>query len=473
MTDFSSLKARLDAVGQGHLLRFWDDLSASERAQLTADIEGIDFGMFRRVWEQLSGSGEEVAAGEFDVADALPSRPTAELEARYARAGELGERLIGTNRVAALLVAGGQATRLGFDGPKGGYPIGPISGKCLFQLFGEAILATNRRYGCAVPWYVMTSSANHSATVELFERCGWFGLQRADVQFFRQGMLPVANTSGEILLDQRHRVSLAPNGHGGSLTALAESGMLGDMADRGVECISYFQVDNPLVHPVDPLFVGLHALAESEMSSLTIGKASDDEKVGHFVKLDEKLQVVEYTSFPAALSKMRLPDGSRKFDLANIAVHLLDRKFVERIVGADRSAGLPWHLARKKVAHIDPASGERVSPASPNAIKAEMFVFDALREADRAMLLRTTRGERFSPVKNLEGVDSAATARRDLVRRAAGWLEACGTSVPRTPEGEPDCVIEISPLYALDAAMLGERATAHAAVERGSRILLE
>ncbi|MEE9295221.1 MAG: UTP--glucose-1-phosphate uridylyltransferase [Phycisphaerae bacterium] len=473
MSDKSRLKTVLARHGQEHLLRFWDELDERERSQLAGDIHGIDFDVFQRALERTSIDSAETDPDAYDVPDALSERPSAQTEPTYARARELGTQVIRNGRVAALTVAGGQATRLGHEGPKGAYPIAPVSGKSLFQLFAESILATNRRYDGNVPWYVMTSPANHDQTIRFFEQKNYFGLSPDDVNFFPQGMIPVADPTGKILLETRCRVALAPNGHGGCLTALADEGMLEDLARRGVDYISYFQVDNPLAMPVDPLFVGMHALERSEMSSLTMGKAADDEKVGHFVLIDGKLHVAEYTTFPETLTRLRMPDGQRKFDLANIAMHVLNRAFVERLVGQGRQQTLPWHHARKIAPYVDLETGATVNPDAPNASKLETFIFDALPLANRPMLLRTIRHERFSPVKSLEGVDSVVSARRDMLRRAAAWLEACGVGIPKNATGDCDCMIEISPLYALDAAMLREREDGHRRVAPGASVLLE
>ena len=443
MPDENRLRRMLSAHDQEHLLTFWDELGPDQRAELACDVDSIPFEEFARVSSMRRNEADGPDPSTFDVPDALPDEPTPSQRETYAEADELGRQMIRDNRVAALVVAGGDATRLGYDGPKGMFPIGPVSEKSLFQLFAEAIRATNKRYDCSVRWYVMTSVSNHDATVTFFEQHDHFGLDRESVRFFRQGMMPVADRSGKILLRLKHRVALAPTGHGGCLTALAETGMLRDMADHGVDCISYFQVDNPLIQPVDPRFVGLHAQFRSEMSSLTIRKASDDEKVGHFVSIDGRVRVVEYTTMPQSLTALRTPSGDRKFDFANTAAHVLDRAFVERVVGGELS--LPWHLANKQVPYIDTATGDRVTPDAPNAIKAEMFVFDALPRAERAMVLLARRSERFSPVKNAVGVDSIATARRDMVRRAASWLESCGVRVPSGPDGDPSGAPNVAP----------------------------
>lgn len=473
MTDESRLRAKLSEHGQTHLLAFWEELSTNQRSALADDIDAIDLDLCSRVFADESTGQSTPDPSRYGVPDTMPADPTPGLESTYAEAKAHGEQLVAQGKVAAMVVAGGQATRLGCEGPKGVYPIGPVSGKSLFQLHAEAVLAAGRRCGGTVPLYVMTSTGNHQATVDFFTRHHHFGLDPEHVMFFSQAMMPVANREGKFLLQQKHRLALAPNGHGGSLTALAETGMLADMARRGIEHISYFQVDNPLVQPVDPLFVGLHAKQRSEFSSLTIAKAEDDEKVGHFVTIDGQLRVVEYTSFPESLKSLRTPAGERKFDLANIAVHMLDRNAVQRIVGNVQGASLPWHRQIKIVSYIDTASGELVQPKTPNAVKVELFVFDALSLLERTMILHTTRPERFSPVKNPTGVDSVQSAKRDLVRRAARWLETCGVAVPKTPDGEPDCLLEISPLVALDAESLREKESGRRKIEPGQELLLE
>jgi UDP-N-acetylglucosamine/UDP-N-acetylgalactosamine diphosphorylase len=190
------------------------------------------------------------------------------------------------------------------------------------------------------------------------------------------------------------------------------------------------------------------------MSSLTVPKASDDERVGVFAIVGGELRVIEYTNLPKELAGARNPDGSRMFDAANIAVHLLSRTFVEDLTKDGSGVALPWHRAHKAVPFVDPSTGRHVQPDRPNAVKFEMFVFDALPLADKPLLLQARRGEVFSPVKNDTGVDSPQTARRDLIRRSASWLEQCGVQIPRALDGQPDCTLEISPLAALDAEQL-------------------
>ncbi len=467
-SSYEELRKAYDAVGQGHVFAFWDRLSQTQRGELLADLTSINCAELPSL-SRLAAGGESVHA----IPDDLSPAPVIARRDVTATTIERGRALLAAGKVAALTVAGGQGTRLGFEGPKGAFRISPVKEKPLFQLFAESILATQRDSGASVPWYVMTSPANDEATRQFFESNAHFGLPAQDVLFFEQGVMPAFDRDGRILLDQPHRVALSPDGHGGSLLALATTGMLADMARRGIEHISYFQVDNPLVYCLDPVFIGLHDESGSEMSSKTLPKADDLEKVGNFAMSGGKLVVIEYSDLPEALARARNPDGSRRFDAGNIAIHLLTRRFVERLT-ADRAAfALPWHRAMKKVPFVELPDGRRVEPQEPNAVKLESFVFDALPLAERAMLLETSRAEEFSPVKNATGVDSVETARRDMSRRAARWMRDAGYTIPLRADGEPDGLFEISPLLAQCAEELLARCPGPKAIRPGEKVYLD
>lgn len=469
----AALRARAARFGQEHLFQFWETLDADARQALLADVARVDFAAIQR----LTGSTDPGTALPLDrsaitAPDVFPTDPDASLRPHYRQAVERGRALLAASKVAAMVVAGGQGTRLGYDAPKGTFPIGPVSGKTLFQLFAENIRATQQRYHCRLPWYVMTSAATDADTRAFFAAHDYFGLDRDEVTFFQQGVMPAVDADGRILLAEKHRLALSPNGHGGSLTALAECGVLDDLERRGVEVISYFQVDNPLVSPADPLFIGLHALENSQMSSIAVPKADDLEKVGNFAKVGGRLQVIEYSDLPEELARAKNPDGTRMLDSGSVAIHLVCPRFV-RALTSGGELRLPWHIAHKKVPHIDLAGGRLVEPEKPNARKFEMFVFDAIPLARRAIVLQQHRRDCFSPVKNAEGVDSPATAQRDMVRRALAWLAACGIAVPAERGGQPAATVEISPLRALDPEQLAANPPALTAVRPGDRLYIE
>ena len=451
----STLRQILAAVGQEHVLAFWNRLSSESRARLAAQIEAFDLPALGQLARTLAhqASPPPLPAG-IEPVEAFPTTPDANRRPLYLQARQRGLQMLRDGKIAAFLVAGGQGTRLGYDGPKGEFPITPVKNKPLFQVFAEQIKAAGRDAGRAIPWYVMTSQLNDAATRTFFQQRNFFGLDNADVFFFEQGMMPAFSPEGKILLSAQDGLALSPDGHGGSLRALARSAALADMLRRGVEHLSYFQVDNPLVHCIDPLFLGLHDLTQSEMSSKTIPKSDALEKVGNFVRSGQALHVIEYSDMPPEMAQQTLPGGELRFNAGSIAIHALRVSFVERL-NRGGSLALPWHRALKKVPCVD-ADGNPLQPQKPNAVKFEQFVFDAIPLAANAMVYTTDRSEEFSPVKNADGVDSPATCRRDQVRRAAKWLGECGVEIPLR-QGEPDAVLEISPLYALDALQLHSR----------------
>ena len=455
----ATVRATLEKHNQNHLLAHWEPLTDPQRDALLADLARIDFDAISDLIEtHVKVDPAHPVPKRIEPAPFLPVEPGIEHAGLYAEGIERGISLIRQNQVAAFTVAGGQGTRLGFDGPKGAYRISPVRNKPLFQLFAEFIRGTNHRYGADLTWYIMTSPQNDADTRSYFADNDHFGLTPDKVRFFEQGVIPAFSTDGKILLDQPHRIAFSPDGHGGSLLALKRSGALAEMADADIRHISYFQVDNPLVKPIDPLFIGLHDLTGSQMASKTIPKADDLEKVGNFVRADGKTQVVEYSDFPDDLAHSRDEQGHRRFDAGSIAIHVLDRAYVERLTADEKHFALPWHRAVKKVSFVDEA-GRRFEPDQPNAIKLESFIFDALPLADKPLILQTTRAEEFSPVKNATGGDSAVTSRRDMNRRAATWLHQAGFGVPIGDDGEPDGLFEISPLFALEAGQLRETMT--------------
>jgi UDP-N-acetylglucosamine/UDP-N-acetylgalactosamine diphosphorylase len=292
----------------------------------------------------------------------------------------------------------------------------------------------------------MTSPATDVATKAHFRQNDFWGFSRKDVFFVMQGTMPAFSMDGKVLLADKGRLALSPDGHGGSLPALRASGALEDMARRGVELISYFQVDNPLVRCIDPLFLGLHEARGAEMSAKAVAKRDPMERLGNLVGSGGRLMVIEYSDMPDSLARACRDDGRLKFSAGSIGVHVLSRSFVERLTEGGKCP-LPFHHAEKAVPFIG-EDGMLVKPAAPNAVKLERFVFDALPLARATVVLETLRSEEFSPIKNASGPDSLSTSLYDQVRQWAVWIEKAGLQVPRDADGQVAAAIEISPLFA-------------------------
>ena len=442
---------KFQRAGQGQVFAFFDRCSPDEQRRLLDEAAEIDLEEIARLTRTLLAKS---AVTGVDVTGLEPAPYEKRPEnggdaAAWAQAKAVGEAALRAGRVAAFTVAGGQGTRLGYDGPKGTFPVTPLRQKPLFRVFAEKILAVGKRYGRPLHWFIMTSHANHAATEAFFAEQGFFGLERARVHFFRQGRMPAVDFEGKILLETKCSIALSPDGHGGSLRALQRSGALDLMEREGIDTLSYFQVDNPLVRCVDPSFIGWHLGRRSEMSSKMVAKAYAEEKVGHFCVQHGRLLVVEYSDLPVALQRETDAAGQLRFLAGSVAIHVLDREFVRRMAAGGEGVALPFHRADKKIPTID-AAGVPVRPAKPNGIKFEMFVFDALPFARQPVVIAARRADDFSPVKNADGLDSPKTCREDQLRQFARWLQANGAAVPTDATGLPALTVEVSPLFGYD-----------------------
>ena len=462
------IRKRLQRHDQSHLLAFWDELDGAQKQHLLAQIRQLDFARIEQwIRDFIKNPDSAAISTDFSPPPSYSPHPVgAAQRQKYANAVELGKKLISADKVAAFVVAGGQGTRLGFDGPKGDFPIGPVSNRTLFQIFADAIAAVSQKYQTACPWYVMTSPLNYDRTTQIFQANNHYGLDAENVFIFEQGTVPNFNADGKILLADKAKIACSPDGHGGSLKALHRSGALEDMKRRGVESLSYFQVDNPLINIFDPLFIGLHALDGAEMSSKALIKSGPKEKVGNFCLIDSKVTVIEYSDLPDELAGGRNPDGSLVFQLGSIAIHIISRTFVERLNAKDFA--LPLHKAIKKIPHID----QQGNPVESDGVKLESFVFDALPLASKSIILQTVRNEEFAPTKNATGVDSVQTAKRMITARAADWLESAGVTIPRKPDGSPDCLLEIAPGFALDREDISEKLDRVPTIRPGAKIYI-
>ncbi len=447
---FEDIFSRFKKHRQEHILAGWDKLFLDQQEELLAHCLSIDFDWIAKRWAEYELSrSKSLRVVPIHPAPVVALPKTEEDRAKAAEARDAGEALLRAGKVAAFLVAGGQGTRLGFSGPKGSFPIGPLSGKTLFQWHAEQIAARSARYGVSIPWYIMTSLENDRDTRQFFEERNFFGLNKRDVFFFPQEMAPCLDLNGKLMLSSPSSIAMNPSGHGGAITSLRTSGALADMKKRGVEIISYFQVDNPLVTVCDPHFIGRHALAKADMSSKVVEKSSPSERIGVACMQGGKPAVVEYIDLDEDLAREEGEGGRLKFWAGSIAVHILNVPFAEKVAGGP---GLPWHQSLKKVPYF--AGNRLVKPDSENAVKFETFVFDALPFTSNTVFLEVRRESEFAPVKNAEGSDSVASCRLLLSNHFSEWLAKAGVSVPvpgMSGSGAVRPVVEISPLYSLDA----------------------
>lgn len=460
--DRDALAAKLKPIGQEHLLAFWDQLAPAQRRQLAEQIDAIDSELFAELQADFRTTAGKTAAGKTEtskwaeLATKAQSPPAMRIDGKGVRFSPEAARLAGaellrSGHVGMILVAGGLGTRLGFDQPKGMFPLGPLSQRTLFQILLEQLQAVGRRYGVSIPLYVMTSPATDQITREYLDQKNWFGVPTADRRIFCQAtMWAVDDKFDRILLESPDSLFLGPDGHGGMLAALAKSGCLADAQKRGIKHFFYGQIDNPLLQVCDELFLGSHVLAGSEMTTQVVKKREALERVGNVVSIDGKVQVIEYSDLPAESARQTNADGSLKLWAGNLAVHALDVDFLARC--ARQKGALPFHLAKKKVACLDPA-GKTVEPEKPNAIRFERFIFDLLPLARQALVVESNPAESFAPVKNSdeEATDNARSAKAAMIALHRRWLETAGATF------NADVPVEINPLWAGNAEEVKER----------------
>ncbi|MEM6330955.1 MAG: UTP--glucose-1-phosphate uridylyltransferase [Planctomycetota bacterium] len=472
---------KLMAYGQEHLVAFWDELDGAGQQRLAGQIAAVDF-------EQIA----ELHGGKTDQPDwaALARRaqppPAVRLTDRAqdaagplgvtpAQAIERGRAALEAGEVGVLLVAGGQGSRLGFEKAKGMYPIGPVSGASLLQVHLEKAVALAARHpsGGGVPVYLMTSPVTHDQQRAFLAEHNRFGLAEDDLVVFCQGTMPaVDRETGRLLLADKGRLFLSPNGHGGMVAALAGAGgqnadgagegPIGHMRRRGVKHLFYLQVDNPLAPIGDAELIGYHLLAESELTSMAVAKQTPRDKLGNFGMIDGKMNVIEYSDMPDDVAEQRAEGaGGLRFWAGSIAVHVFDVAFLERMLG--RKDAMPLHVAHKKVPHLSPA-GELIQPDEPNALKFERFIFDLLPQAANPIVVEYAELEVMAALKNAPGAakDTEEYVHRLLIAQHTGWLRDAGAEVADGAR------VEISPLWGLDARGVADRVEPGAVIADGT-----
>lgn len=460
---YESLRERYRKAGQDHVFAFWDELSEDERSKLLAQLAQLDPNTVNDIAKQaLQVSAETVGAKPAEISP-LPSKAAASVvgddadtKKQAAEWRRKGLELIASNKVAVVLLAGGQGTRLGSSAPKGCYDVGLPSGKSLFQLQAERIRkiaelardSTSATAPVVVPWYIMTSGPTFGPTRDFFEQHDYFGLDRQHVVFFEQGVIPCLTLDGKMMLETKSSVAVAPDGNGGIYRALHQHGVLDDMRKRGIEHVHTYCVDNCLVKVADPTFIGFAASRGVDIATKVVRKRDAAESVGLIVSKGGRPGVIEYSEISSDLAKAT-EDSSEgpllKFRAANIVNHYYSCAFLQGIPQWE-SEFLPFHVAHKKIPTVDLTTGAAVKPTEPNGIKLEQFVFDVFPQLafDKFASLEVARDREFSPLKNGPGTknDNPETSRHDLLAESARWLAAAGAVL--------DGPAEVSPLTSYD-----------------------
>ncbi len=431
----AALIKKIVKSGNEHIFYFWDKLNDKQKDDIIDQLSTIKLKKVTKYFKNMDTSSEGYDFSNIDQAEVIrienwkQSHSVKEAGAAALRAGE----------VAYLTVAGGQASRLGYDLPKGCFKISPVKHKSLFEIFAQKIKYYSDYYNVKFNWYIMTSESNYAATRQFFIENNYFGLSEKNVVFFKQGMLPTLDENGKLILKEKDTLFMNPDGHGGILNALLNIGLIDDMISKGIKYLSYFQVDNPLVNMADPYFIGYHIQNESQVTTKVISKNYPEEKLGSVVRVKNLYnKIIEYSDMTPEAMNEKTEDGKLKYDMGSIGIHIFSTDFIKK-----STRKLPIHVAKKNI------SGYRFDLTPPQCaempgIKFETFVFDTIPVARRSFFFETSRDEEFYPLKNSVGNDSIETCILGQNNLYKSWLADAGISLDK------NVMCEISPAFAPD-----------------------
>lgn len=401
--DYEGAKKILRQHGQLHLLEYYGELSDTEKNTLLGEIEKVNF----CVLNNINNNTESVNRTEKSLSDYQPivASSLEDIAKNREKYEKEGLKLLRANKVGAVLLAGGQGTRLGFDKPKGMFNIGETRTLSIFEQQMRNIKQVTDLYGGYFPIFVMTSSINNDETRKFFKDNGYFGYPEEKIHFYVQNSEPVCSFDGKILLSEKHRLALSPNGNGGWYSSLKSSGLKEVIDREGIEWLNVYAVDNVLQRICDPVFIGATVLNNFLCGAKVVKKACPEEKVGVLCKKDESPYVVEYYELPPELANRRDERGELVFCYGVILNYLFNVHTLDATV----SNRLPYHLAKKKVPYLK--DGKLITPDEPNAYKFETLVVDMVKFMGNCLAFEVEREKEFAPVKNKTGVDSVDTAR--------------------------------------------------------------
>lgn len=385
---------------QKYIKAMMEKNTTEQNEKLTKRLEEIDFSVLEQHIERKETVNER---GVFAPLDAVE---VSEIEARGAEFKELGLKAIREGKVGAVLLAGGQGTRLGLDRPKGTLNIGVAKELYLFEQLLRNLMDVTDEAGVYVPLYIMTSNINNADTTAFFEEHDYFGYPKDYVKFFVQEMVPACDYEGRIYMESQTEVAMSPNGNGGWFSSMVNAGLLSDIKERGIEWINVFAVDNCLQRIADPMFVGATIAYGCESGAKVVRKAAPDERVGVLCTEDGKPSIAEYYEMTEEMATARKENGDLKYGFGVILNYLFSEKKLEQIA----DARMPIHVVEKKIPYMD-VDGTFVKPEQPNGYKFETLVLDMVHMMDDCIPYEVVREREFAPIKNLHGVDSLDSAR--------------------------------------------------------------
>lgn len=387
------LEAKLKTYNQEQIIKEIEEMDNTEQEQIIKQINEIDFEEVEKLYN-LTKKEQTVKSGKIEPINYIDLEKISKEEKESSK--KLGEQIIKNNQYAVVTMAGGQGTRLGCKGPKGTYKLDiGEKGKYIFEIITENLKKSKEMYGILPYWYIMTSKQNYDETVSFLEKHNFFGYEKEKIKFFKQGELPMLTEDGKMIIEN-NKIKTGSNGNGGTYVAMKEQNIIDDMKSKNVKWVYICGVDNIMVNPIDPIFIGETILNNMQIASKSVAKAYPEEKVGVFCKRNNKPSTVEYIELSEEMRNKRDNNGELVYGEANIISHLLSIYAIEKITNYK----LQYHIAKKN-----------------GLYKFETFIFDAFEHFDDMLVMRVKREDEFAPIKNKEGVDSPETAKEIYERK--------------------------------------------------------
>ena len=322
-----------------------------------------------------------------------------------------GLNAIRAGKLALVLLAGGQGTRLGYDHPKGMFNVGINKDLYIFECLINNTMKVVKKAGCFIPFYIMTSSINNDETVAFFKEHDYFGYDSDYITFFVQESNPVTDFEGNILLTDKDELCMSPNGNGGWFSSMERNGLLDSLLESPAEWINVFSVDNVLQGIADPVFLGATIESKRTCGAKVVAKAAPDEKVGAICTMSDKPHIIEYYELSEKMMNEKNDDGTYAYGYGVILNYLFPIKRLKHTLKAD----MPLHIVKKAVPYMD-YDGNYITPSEVNAYKYETLALDLIHAMDSCLSYEIIREKEFAPIKNKEGVDSIETARELLIK---------------------------------------------------------
>ncbi|MBR5512533.1 MAG: UDPGP type 1 family protein [Ruminococcus sp.] len=400
--NYESAMSFLSEYEQEHILKYYNELNNEQKNNLLSQIDGIDFSILNAL-----NAEKNCKRGTISPIDAVTIDDIAKNSEKYT---QTGIEAIKAGKVAAVLLAGGQGTRLGFDKPKGMYNIGNSKELYIFECLVNNLMDVVKHTGTWIPFVIMTSEKNNKDTVEFFKEHNYFGYNSEYVKFFIQDMAPSVDFNGKIYMEDKDKISSSPNGNGGWFSSLVRAGIFAELCTQGVEWLNVFAVDNVLQRIADPGFIGAVIETGSESGSKVVSKASPEENVGVMCLEDGKPSIVEYYELTEEMRYQLLDNGQLAYKYGVILNYLFR---MDSLVEINKEK-MPVHIVKKKIPHMND-NGEFITPEKPNGYKFETLILDMIHMNNTCLPYEVERSKEFAPVKNKEGVDSVDTARELLI----------------------------------------------------------